>query len=55
MILLALILVLVPAAPKEKQSSLMDILDEAGRQCRAMGPTACRGFVAAPAEKPRAK
>lgn len=45
----------VPVPPKEKQSSLMDILNEAGRQCRAMGPLACRGFVAVPIEKPRSK
>lgn len=41
----------VSAAPKEKQSSLMDILDEAGRQCRAMGPGACRTFIARPASE----
>ncbi len=53
MILLVLILLTVPVAAPEKRSSLMDILDEAGRQCRAMGPGACQTFVAHPA-KPKA-
>lgn len=40
----------VPVAPKEKRSHLMDILEEAGRECRAMGPYACRTFIAEPSK-----
>lgn len=43
----------VPPPPKEKQSHTMDILDQAGRECRAMGPLACHAFIAKPAEKPK--
>lgn len=42
----------VPVAPKEKRSHLMDVLEEAGRECRAMGPTACRTFIATPDKEP---
>jgi hypothetical protein len=36
----------VPVAPKEKRGRLMDILDQAGRECRAMGPLGCRTIIA---------